>query len=55
MEGIELTDEQLNAVSGGGGICDSMDSPYKCPKCNCTTLYKNENYWVCNNCDNIIK
>ena len=32
-EGIELTDEQLEAVSGGG--CFSKD---KCPKCGSTKL-----------------
>ena len=29
-EGIELTDEQLEAVSGG---YDNPDEPLKCPKC----------------------
>ena len=56
-EGVELTDEQLNAISGGTSICDSMiaDKPYKCPKCDCTTIYENEYGWVCNNCNYLIK
>lgn len=33
-EGIELTDEQLEAVSGGCGFVD----PTNCPKCNSTNF-----------------
>lgn len=33
-EGIELTDEQLEAVSGGCGFSD----PKNCPKCNSTNF-----------------
>ena len=39
-EGIELTDEQLEAVSGGGCF-----SPERCPRCKsdqlCTEIWKN--------------
>ena len=38
-EEIELTDEQLSAVSGGGCF-----STIKCPKCGCTKHYKEEHY-----------
>ena len=31
-EGIELTDEQLEAVAGGGAFCSDTRS-YNCPKC----------------------
>lgn len=30
-EGVELTDEQLSAISGG--FCDSSDFRWRCPKC----------------------
>ena len=33
QEGIELTDEQLAAVSGGGCF-----STFKCPKCGCKEI-----------------
>ena len=33
-EGVELTDEQLEAVSGGCGFVD----PTNCPKCNSTNF-----------------
>ena len=35
-EGIELTDEQLEAVSGGCGTFTATDK--KCPKCGCNRL-----------------
>ena len=35
-EGIQLTDEQLQAVSGGG--CNSADKPTHCPRCNSTNI-----------------
>lgn len=31
QEGIELTDEQLEAISGG--FCDSSDFRWRCPDC----------------------
>ena len=31
QEGVELTDEQLQAVNGG--FCSSSDFRWKCPKC----------------------
>ncbi len=39
VEGVELTDEQLSAISGGGCF-----STIKCPKCGCTKHYKEEKY-----------
>ena len=38
-EGIQLTDEQLEAVSGGGCF-----STIKCPKCGSTKHFKEEHY-----------
>lgn len=48
-EGIELTDEQLSAVSGGSW--NSADFP-KCPKCNSEDIYKDRNtgVWHCRAC-----
>jgi len=51
-EGIELTEEQLSAVSGGGCIFDSIDqSP--CPKCMCSKDVVDVSATVshCNKCD----
>ena len=31
-EGVQLTEEQLNAISGGG-ICNSSNFKLTCPKC----------------------
>ena len=44
-EGIELTDEQIRAISGGGSWTGS------CPKCGSEDI-KNlaYNYWACNSC-----
>ena len=36
QEGIELTDEQLEAVSGGG--CSTQTSPVPCDKCGCNRV-----------------
>ena len=55
-EGIELTDEQLAAVSGGGCF-----STIKCPKCGSTKHYKEEHivgfggsstqkFYICKDC-----
>ena len=35
-EGIELTDEQLEAVNGGG--CNSATKPTSCPRCGSTNI-----------------
>ena len=65
-EGVELTDEQLQAVIGGCGGGGSSDDDWegwsgKCPKCGSTNLSGNggkflgENwvfYMVCNDCGN---
>lgn len=56
-EGVALTDEQLDAVSGGGWLCNG--SAIRCPKCgsrdvdfytdnNQTARYREK----CNNCGN---
>ena len=55
-EGIELTDEQLEAVSGGCGSDDS--NPITCPKCNSTdvTYYPikgRPGKFHCNSCGNV--
>ena len=54
-EGIELSEEQLEAVSGGGGCSDTL----KCPTCGSTNLkfeytrvgpvFK-DTYYTCNDC-----
>ena len=36
QEGIQLTDEQLQAVSGGG--CNSAEKPTQCPRCGSTNI-----------------
>ena len=36
QEGIQLTDEQLQAVNGGG--CNSAEKPTHCPRCNSTNI-----------------
>ena len=36
QEGIQLTEEQLQAVNGGG--CNSADEPTHCPRCNSTNI-----------------
>lgn len=56
QEGIELSDEQLEAVSGG---CSTDDSgPITCPKCGSTdvTYYPmrmRPGKFSCNNCRNV--
>ena len=35
-EGIQLTEEQLQAVNGGG--CNSAEKPTHCPRCNSTNI-----------------
>jgi len=53
-EGVELSDEQLEAVSGGG--CFTRKAPtVKCPTCgekNCEKYEKSGGYykWRCNSC-----
>ena len=36
QEGIQLSDEQLQAVNGGG--CNSAEKPTHCPRCNSTNI-----------------
>ena len=54
-EGIELTDEQLNAVSGGGActvvsnIGDKIN-PWDCPKCGANRPIKDGREYTCEKC-----
>lgn len=52
-EGIELTDEQLTAISGGG-ICQSTPN-FTCPMCNSSKIKSryvesNMSTWYSNDC-----
>ena len=57
-EGIELTDEQLQTISGGGAcsvISDVGDflNPFDCPECGCNdieTVKGKGNLFVCKGC-----
>ena len=54
-EGIELTDEQLTAISGGGvcsGVSDIGDAinPSDCPKCGSNDVDKDGYDRRCNKC-----
>ena len=51
-EGIELTEEQLEAVSGGCG----GDKEIKCPECfytSSTVEHWDNRYYRCNNCGHV--
>ena len=52
---IELTDEQLNAISGGGAcsvVSDVGDflNPFDCPKCGSNNVEKDGNKYTCKKC-----
>ena len=54
-EGIELSDEQLAAVSGGGAcsvVSDIGDkiNPWDCPKCGANDPKKDGNTRICKKC-----
>ena len=52
-EGVALTDEQLEAVTGGGcGGGDLLDkiNPYDCPKCGANNPKKDGNRRICKKC-----
>ena len=54
-EGIELTDEQLTAISGGGAcsvVSDIGDyfNPFDCPKCGSNDVQKDGNKYTCKKC-----
>lgn len=54
-EGIELTDEQLSAISGGGAcsvISDIGDyiNPYDCPRCGSNNIKDKGTYYICQSC-----
>ena len=55
QEGIQLTDEQLAVVSGGGAcsvISDIGDkiNPFDCPKCGSNNVEKDGNKYTCKKC-----
>ena len=57
-EGIELTDEQLSAISGGGAcsvVSDIGDyiNPYDCPKCGANDPKKDGDKRVCKKCGHV--
>ena len=54
-EGIELTDEQLTTISGGGAcsvISDFGDkvNPWDCPKCGANRPVKDGKEYTCEKC-----
>ena len=54
-EGVELNDEQLTAISGGGActfISDVGDklNPFDCPKCGSNDVEKDGNKYTCKKC-----
>jgi len=54
-EGIELTNEQLEAISGGGAcsvVSDIGDylNPSDCPKCGANNPKKDGNHRICKKC-----
>jgi len=58
QEGIELTDEQLQTISGGGVCSVASDvgdflNPFDCPECGCNDIEAVEgkgNLFVCKGC-----
>ena len=57
-EGIELTDEQLTAISGGGAcsvVSDIGDkiNPWDCPKCGANGPKKDGDKRVCKKCGHV--
>ena len=54
QEGIELTEEQLNAISGGG--CSLTLSIVECPYCGSTWInFISTNTYKCSACDRKFK
>ena len=54
-EGIELTDEQLTAINGGGAcsvVSDIGDkiNPFDCPKCGANKPVKDGKKYTCEKC-----
>ncbi len=54
-EGIELTDEQLTAINGGGAcsvVSDIGDyiNPYDCPRCGSNNIKDKGTYYICQSC-----
>ena len=54
-EGVELTDEQLAAISGGGAcsvISDIGDyiNPNDCPRCGSNNIKDKGTYYICQSC-----
>ena len=54
-EGIELTDEQLTAISGGG-VCSVVSdigdaiNPNDCPRCGSNNIKDKGTYYICQSC-----
>jgi len=54
-EDIELTEEQLSAISGGGAcsvISDIGDkiNPFDCPRCGSNNIKDKGTYYICQGC-----
>ena len=54
-EGIELTDEQLAAISGGGACSVASDvgdflNPFDCPECGSNDVEKDGKKYTCKKC-----
>ena len=45
-EGVELTEEQLNAISGGG----ACHSTIRCPVCNSRKIEREASHYRCKKC-----
>ncbi len=55
QEGIELTDEQLQVISGGGACSVASDvgdflNPFDCPECGSNNVEKDGNKYTCKKC-----
>ena len=54
-EGIELTDEQLSAIRGGGACSVASNvidwvNPFDCPECGCNDIVKDGREYTCQGC-----
>ncbi|MDO4806357.1 MAG: transposase [Coriobacteriales bacterium] len=47
LEGIPLTDEELDQIAGGGTL---WDPPKRCPKCGSTKIHNYTSQWFCKSC-----
>ena len=63
QEGVELTDEQLDQVSGGvdWGVTENLEKIFNsgCPRCGCSTVLLSEQdgkpVYKCANCGNVLE